>query len=308
MRKIALLLIISIVFFGCAPRNQIHKYSIKIVDVEGKPVENANIEYQIKAEAAQNMLTASVAGTEVNKRIPTPKDSVVVDQIVAPLYDGNLQSVNDYRSSLSYRITKQGYYTQTGDLYSRYGSYRYESNPETVVKVVKLVRSIDYLSPEFTNSISDEILKEKILLFIDNIILKGLLANSILQLQSIQINDFKEKPYIHFSYSNVNVYNTVRMNKYDIAKDIFDEVIRKILTPMNNHIGASDLFYGYDIEIRVRSESFLDEYDSVKETTYRYLMPEETVRSYKNNDLSGQQLIDRSIVIMDDERIDLKLQ
>ncbi|MBK6999044.1 MAG: hypothetical protein IPH35_03390 [Rhodoferax sp.] len=41
---------------------------------------------------------------------------------------------------------------------------------------------------------------------------------------------------------------------------------------------------------------------------YRFLMPQDAVRRYKEQELSGQQLVGQSVVLLNDERIDLKLQ
>jgi len=38
------------------------------------------------------------------------------------------------------------------------------------------------------------------------------------------------------------------------------------------------------------------------------MIPEKIVRQYKNKDISGQQVLDASVILMDGERIELKLQ
>jgi hypothetical protein len=106
---------------------------------------------------------------------------------------------------------------------------------------------------------------------------------------------------------NTNVYNSLKLNKYDIGKTLFDEAIRKILTPLNSHI-SDQLFYGYDIIITGHTKSFADKYAVSKSIEYRFLMPQTIVSRYKDKEVSGQKLLDESIILMDDERIELKLQ
>jgi hypothetical protein len=38
------------------------------------------------------------------------------------------------------------------------------------------------------------------------------------------------------------------------------------------------------------------------------MMPESVVRKYKNKDITGQDLLNQSIILMDADRIELKLQ
>ncbi|MDP1816779.1 MAG: hypothetical protein Q8K92_20160, partial [Leadbetterella sp.] len=114
--------------------------------------------------------------------------------------------------------------------------------------------------------------------------------------------------YLQFKFANINVYNSLKLNKYDIGKTLFDDVIRKILSPFNEYIGNSNLFYGYDITVVGHTKSFAEEYATSKAVEYRFLMPEGVVRKYKNKDISGQQVLDQSVILMDDERIELKLQ
>jgi len=40
---------------------------------------------------------------------------------------------------------------------------------------------------------------------------------------------------------------------------------------------------------------------------YRFLMPENVVRKYKNKEILRQKLLDKSVIHMDDELIELKL-
>lgn len=43
-------------------------------------------------------------------------------------------------------------------------------------------------------------------------------------------------------------------------------------------------------------------------TWSRLYIPKQGVQVYKDNGITGQQLIDRSVVVLNGERIDLKLQ
>ena len=70
------------------------------------------------------------------------------------------------------------------------------------------------------------------------IILQGLVTESILETQSVNLVQFKDNNYLQIKFANVNVYNSLKLDKYDIGKRLFDEVVRKVLTPLNEHVAA----------------------------------------------------------------------
>jgi len=120
--------------------------------------------------------------------------------------------------------------------------------------------------------------------------------------------NLKAKKYLKFKFVNTNVYNSLRLTKYDIAKILFDEVIRKILDPLNYHISDPTQFYGYDLTILAGTKSFARKSDIPTLIEYRFIIPQATVGKYKDKDISGQDVLNESIILMDDERIELKLQ
>ena len=105
-----------------------------------------------------------------------------------------------------------------------------------------------------------------------------------------------------------SVYNTLKLNNYAIGTKVFDEVVRKMIDPLNGAVKASKTNYGYDIVVIGHSKDFSEKYAVAKNLEYRFLIPEAVARRYKDKDISGQELLNNSIVLLDDERIDLKLQ
>ena len=144
--------------------------------------------------------------------------------------------------------------------------------------------------------------------FTDLIILESRLTKSTLKFSSIDLVTFKEKKYLQFEFNNLNVFNSLKLDKYDIGKEIFDEVIRKILNPLNDYIGDSELFYGYDLSVTGHTKSFAKETAVSEDIEYRFMIPESIVSKYKDKDISGQQVLDSSIILMDDERVEFRLQ
>jgi len=274
--------------------NVTHQYKLSIVDVDGNPLAGVKVDYELKDN---KRLVES--GSYVTK-----SDGIVsASLIVTP--DPQLTYSTFYSSEFDYKASKDGYYPKSGTL-SKFATDSKYKPPES--ETITLIRPIDYFNKEFTSTLSDVELKTRISSFIDLIILQGLITESVLETHSVNLVQFKGNSYLQFKFTNINVYNSLKLNKYDIGKRLFDDVIRKVLSPLNEYIGNSKLFYGYDITVIGYTKSFADEYATAMPIEYRFMIPEKIVRQYKNKDISGQQVLDASVILMDDERIELKLQ
>jgi hypothetical protein len=173
---------------------------------------------------------------------------------------------------------------------------------------VTLNQPTDFLSAEFVQAKQYDSLRHKVLDFLSAIRLQGLLTQADLKLRGIKIQDFKGRSYLTIEFETDNVYNNLKLDRYAIGKQVFDENVRKILNPLNERISDPKLFFGYNIIMNTRSKSFADKYAVGDAMKYEFMMPQASVRAYKNKDISGQKLIDESICLLNDERIDLKFQ
>ena len=77
---------------------------------------------------------------------------------------------------------------------------------------------------------------------------------------------------------------------------------------LNHFIGDRSTFYGYDIRIYGYSKSFAGENAIPDAIEYRFLIPQKIVTQYENKDISGQGLLDSSIILMNDEGVEFQLQ
>lgn len=300
--------ILAVLLFiaGCAPvqRSMVqeqkptvqHQYELSVIDVDGSPLEGVKIEYTLKD---RDIVVESSEYT-------TASDGFLRKDLSATT-DPRYTYLKTYKSEFEFKATKNGYYPKSGKLSSNYGE-KYSYGKPVEKDKITLIRPIDYFNKNFSSTISDANLKTRVLSFIDLIILQSLVAESVLETRSVNLVSFKEKNYLQFKFTNVNVYNSLKLNKYDIGKRLFDEVIRKVLSPLNEYIGNSNLFYGYDLTVVGHTKSFAEKYATAKPIEYRFMIPESVVRKYKNKDISGQQVLDASVILMDDERVELKLQ
>lgn len=284
-----------------------HYYELTIVDNDNNPISGAKIEYTLRDKSIITKKDVFITGAD-------GKMKVSID--ATP--DNPFGTITDYKSEFSYSISAKSYYTTSNIIQSKYGSIfnatRYSAardltrDPQTKSETVKLYKPTDYFIPSFLTSEKDSDLTKSISAFINAIRLQRLLTDSFLDYRSIDMAEFNGKKYLKFGFTNGIVYDSLKSNKYDIAKNIFDEVIRKVLNPLNEHISDSKKFFGYDLTIVIFTNSFTDKDTSKQTIEYRFFIPASAVKSYKEKDISGQQLLDKSIILMKDERIDLKLQ
>lgn len=91
---------------------------------------------------------------------------------------------------------------------------------------VRLIHLNDYFKTNFLSSKIGIELKDKILPLIEQRIFESL-TDCHMETRSIDLLIYKGKKYLRFKFVSDKVYNALRLNKYDIAKTLFDEVVRK---------------------------------------------------------------------------------
>lgn len=285
--KVSFFIILILVLFSSPIYAKQHTYEILVSDIDGNLLEGVKIDY----------------------RITKGLDDIKRDSFIT-MGDGKMTAsvyLNGYdNSQIEYTITKEGYYTSVGSSYIAMLDADYKMD-----KKIILYKRIDYLSPEFVSSQQGIILKDKVMVFIDLIRLHKFVSDADLKPRAIKIEKFKDKDYLKFIFISSTSYNSLRLDKYGVGKKLFDEVVRKVLNPLNEDIADPKLFYGYDLTVVGHMKNFADKYSEYligDAVNYRFLMPEKLVRQYKDKDISGQALLDGSIILMDDERIELKLQ
>lgn len=275
-----------------------HIFSVKVVDSAGQPVKKAKVEWVREANGktdTQTVLTDEEGKASVTVTVQ-PKISRTFNRV-------------DYASSASYAVSGDGYYSKRGQLSQ--ASYRgsegnREATPSTATVV--LYQPSDYLSPSFAQAKQYAQLRQKVLEFLEVIRLQSVLHQAELKLHGISMQEFKGKRYLTFELNSENVFNSLKFDRYGTGKEVFDGTVRKTLNPLNDKISDPKLFYGYNIIISTRTRNFTKESDIGEPLKYEFMMPQAAVRDYKNKDISGQRLIDDSVVLLNDERIDLKFQ
>lgn len=267
----------------------IHKTTIEIRDLKDNPIPNALI--KIDAELINNKKYSSKLYTDKqgNTNIYFQYDSI---------FTCDITERSKLITKVKMEVFADNYYSITDDIYITINSSSEKYN---------LLSPDDYFEPSFFKEKKYESIITKIKSNLDWIRLESNYKNCNLSLASIQIIEFKSKKYIMLRYSDANLYNTARLSKYNIGQTIFDEAIRKLLNPLNNHLNSLKGIDGYLVVFDAMIRDFTTK-DKSEKINYQFYFNKQDVRNYKNNDISGQQLIDKTIILLDGERIDLKLQ
>ncbi len=277
----------------------VHAYELLVKDSAGRPVEGALVKF-----------TAAMEGKTASNKTECTTDAgglckleVTVSQ--NPQYATYFES---YGSSVSYAVSKIGFYSNSGTLSSSFGSKHSYTKEQTKTGAVTLYQAVDYLSEAFAASSADRDLRDQALKFMSLIRLQSLIVDADVMLRGMGTSSFKSKKYFQMKINTTTTFNSLKLDKYAIAKRLFDDSIRKILNPLNENISNPKSFYGYDLTIYGYTKSFAEKDASPEKIEYRFLIPQEIVRRYKDKDISGQQVLDSSVILMNDERIELKLQ
>ena len=268
-----------------------HTYKITVKNFDGDPIKDALIKYtsssnELLGKEEGSQVTNSNGSASISVKATTPKGS----------------AQPNYQTSLDYKIEKEGYYSKDGSLNSK------SESPKIINEDITLISPLDYIDKKFLSSKEGSALKAKILAFNNILQLQAVLSGAVLQKRSINLDEFKNKKYLSFGFDSLNVYNSIKLNKYDIGKRLFDDIVRKILNPLIKYINDPNSFYGYAIKIKGHTKSFIKDSDITKDIRYSFYIPQRVAEQYKAKDISGQAVLNSSIILMDDERIELKLQ
>lgn len=276
-----------------------HIHNILVTDLKGIPINGAQVKLVGKNQETKIIDTLII----------TDETGLVTTQLNATS-DPAYPTIFAYSTTINYDIKKDGYYnSSTYTMISKSGQkYQKIDTIQSAIDTVMLKKPIDFFAESYLSAVDKTDLKAKILAFIDEIRIEGFLANSYLVPFSIELSEFKEKKYLKISFSHTSVYNSLKLNKYDIGKTLFDEVVRKILNPLNKYISDPQSFYGYDVTIFGYTKDFSNKYASDQKLEYKFIMPERVIKKYKDKEITGQGLVDSSVVLLDDERIDIKFQ
>ncbi|MES3016098.1 MAG: hypothetical protein V4750_20520 [Pseudomonadota bacterium] len=275
-----------------------HTYQVTVKGLDKRPVAGAEAAFEVRDKASPYKRASLKCLTSAQGLC-----AVAFDASRSDAY----KTIESYSSEATVAVTAPGYMTAVTSMASAI------HNPDlgrahSIEGDVLLLSAKDYLTDDFLASARDAALREQALRFIPDMRLLGLDVKATLAQKRVGPTDYKGRKYLQLVFTTDNVYNSLVMSRYALGQRLFEESVSKVLTPLNTHLSNPKAFYGYDVVMVTFTSDFGDKLAKTKPMVYRFLVPQDTVRRYKDQVISGQQLIDQSVVLLDDERIDLKLQ
>jgi hypothetical protein len=264
-----------------------HRYTMLVTDIDGHPVEGATVVYILKKN-----------GSEYNRGKYITKSNGKFIKNVSHILSHPFR----FSSGIICKTFKEGYFTTISKIEVKNDWFQIASFSDILMKPTDDACKI-FLSLEEHNA-----LKDKIFNFLDMIFVQSpfLDVGAELKVNSIDVIQFKEHKYLSFYFVADTVYDSSKMNEYDIGKILFDEVVEKYLAPLDKYISDPKLFYGYDLVVEGVKKDILVSFSKAKKLKYRFLVPQETAKRYRSKDISQQEVLDSSTILINDNRIELK--
>lgn len=124
----------------------------------------------------------------------------------------------------------------------------------------------------------------------------------------IDFRTFKDKNYVEVKINYLVAYNILRVSMYEAASMTFDEIVKKLAKKISTDFKKQNEIAGFIFNITYTNKDFSEKYDVPRYVTNEFILPKEACRQYATLDITNQDLINQSIVLVDGERISLNLQ
>jgi len=177
---------------------------------------------------------------------------------------------------------------------------------EVVKYEFTLDQPLDYLCDDLKEPEALPFAKHMIA-WVDTLRANAIIQDIVVTHGNFCISTFRNKKYAAVKLDHTSVHNSLKLSNDQIGIKMFDEVVRKILNVVAPAVSTLPMD-GYYFMIQTAAGDPSKKYADKKILAYRFYLPKQAVRQYNDKVLTGQQLIDASVVLLNNERIDLKLQ
>ena len=301
----------------------LHKYKLIVQDVNGNLINKKKITYVVMSDifiTKKIIKKGEIITSENGEAIITAE--IPIDWELA--YDPMVNRINEgrpqYTSMLLYEIKDSVHYPIVGNLKSFYGglsSYSpryYESKDEWYdltskeyqINTLILASSNDYFSKNFSKLNYGKKYRKNLEKLLDHLIINKIPESLNLKYGSISLVQFKKQSLFSFSFECKSVYNSNRLNEYDIVKKLLDENIYSLIKVINDFLPFDKNKVGLCINVDFYSKNFLEENTNSKKYKVRYYFFNDLLKKYLLKDISRQELLSKSVILLNDDKIDIK--
>lgn len=124
----------------------------------------------------------------------------------------------------------------------------------------------------------------------------------------IDFRKFKDNNYVEVKINYLVTYNSLKVSMYDAASMTFDEIVKKLAKKISTDFKAQENIAGFIFNVTYTTKDFLEKSDMAKLVRNEFVLPKAACGQYAALDITNQDLINQSIVLVDGERISLNLQ
>ena len=181
---------------------------------------------------------------------------------------------------------------------------KYISSP--YAKEYQLYKYEDFMKKSFIENYKDSNLFEESKEFINNLQLLIMKENIKIKLFSLDLSEHQGKKHLQIGFESNIVYNSIKLDKYAIGKIVYDEFIIKVLDE-SQKIDSGKIDW-INISVRASSKNFVTDYFIKDFYTFEFIMKKGNIDKFKNYEITSQELLNRSIILMEGDRVELKLQ
>lgn len=124
----------------------------------------------------------------------------------------------------------------------------------------------------------------------------------------IDFRKFKDNNYVEVKINYLVTYNSLKVSMYDAASMTFDEIVKKLAKKISTDFKAQESIEGFIFNVTYTNKDFSEKSDVARLVRNEFVLPKAACRQYAALDITNQDLINQSIVLVDGERISLNLQ
>lgn len=301
----------------------LHKYKLIVQDINGNSMDKKRIKYSIMSDLFNSQkiikhdeaITSATGEVVITAEIPIEWEYSGYED-VDELFEGQPQ----FSSMLLYEIKDSTHFPITGQLKSyrggvaTYSSSYYDSKQEWYdltmkeyqVDILILASKEDYFVKNFSNSKDGKKYKKNLERLLDYLIINKIPETISLKYSSIYFEQFRKQSFLSLSFKSNSVYNSNRLSEYDIVKKLLDENVYSLIKNVNDFISFEKNKIGLCINIDFYSESFLEKNSSPKKYQVNFYFGDDVLKKYLIKDISRQELLSKSTVLLNEDKIDIK--
>lgn len=271
----------------------IHSYQITVFNPFGEPVQNAEVEGLFSVGEEKQILS------EI-----TNEEGKAFFSIKVPLQLNSYLRKN-FHSDASFFIGKENFYSNTATNRSSWGSTHAYGSKEVEESFVILESPDHYFKgTDFQVSVSDGL--RNIITYIRN---NSDNLNSSLTFPAFQRSVYKDSEWLQIKLKSTIVFNSLQLSKFKIGSRLFIETIQPLTLQIQDYLSGiiPTRYSGYDIFITSYTKDFSEKSALNKEVSFRFLFNKETFILFTDQLITSQELLNRSVILIDDFRSEIQL-